>query len=369
MRLTALTTDHLRVPLGKPGRVSLTDPAPAGPAALDLIVVHAETDTGLTGFGFAVVGGPGAAAVRGLIDAEVAPLVAGTDPRQPEQRFAAAEAHFRGVGFAGLAARAYSAVDIALWDLKAKAAGMPLWELLGAARPAAPFFVSDVAVGRPAADVVKQAKPLLKQGATAVRIEVGGGDVRADADRVREISDGLGEDAAVCVAAGGRYELGTAEALTHFFEDVWVEWFEDPLPAADQIGYAKLAGMAEIPIAVGSSFGTRDRFFQTIRDGVIRVVRPDVGRLGGITPVLKVAAVAEAFGVSVSPVRLTEVGVHLACGLPAVTRVDRVDGMADVFAGGPQVADGKLAPPAAPGLGLTLAPGVEKWRVGGGCGT
>jgi L-alanine-DL-glutamate epimerase-like enolase superfamily enzyme len=363
MRLTALATDHLRVPLGKPGRVSLTDPAPAAPAALDVIVVRAETDAGLAGLGFAVVSGPGAAAVRGLIDTEVSPLVAGADPRQPERRFAAAEAHFRGVGFAGLAARAYSAVDVALWDLKAKAAGVPLWELLGAARPAAPFFVSDVAPGRPAADVVKAAKPLLKQGATAVRIEVGGGDVRADADRVREISVALGEDAAVCVAADGRFDLGTAEALTHFFEDVGVEWFEDPLPATDAIGYAKLAGMAEIPIAVGSAFATRDRFFQTIRDGVIRVVRPDVGRLGGITPVLKVAAVAEAFGVSVSPVRLPEVGVQLACGLAAVTRVDRVDALADLFAAGPRVTDGGLAPPLGPGLGLELAEGAAKWRV------
>lgn len=363
MRLVSLSTDHLRVPLGKPGRVSLTDPAPPGPAALDVVIVQAQTDTGPVGIGFAVVPGAGAVAVRSLLDTEVAPLVVGEDPRQPEKRFAAAEAHFRGVGFAGVAARAYSAVDVALWDLKAKAAGVPLGELLGGVRQAAPFFVSDVGIGRPAADVVKQAKPLLKQGAAAVRIEVGSGDVRADADRVREISDGLGEDAAVCVAADGRFDLGTATALTHFFEDVGVEWFEDPLPAADAIGYAKLAGMAEVPIAVGSSFATRDRFFQTIRDGVIRVIRPDVGRLGGITPVLKVAAVAEAFGVSVSPVRMPEVGVHLACGLAAVTRVDRVDWLADVFAGGPRAADGKLVPADAPGLGLTLAADAGKWRV------
>src|SRR5205807_4220361 len=121
------------------------------------------------------------------------------------------------------------------------------------ARPAAPFFVSDLAgVGRDPADVVKAAKPLLKQGAVGVRVEIGSGDVQADADRVREISDGLGDEASVGVAAGGRFDLGTAMALAHFFEDQGVDLFEDPIPAADAPGYAKLAAMMEVPLAVGA---------------------------------------------------------------------------------------------------------------------
>src|SRR5204863_3949321 len=108
----------------------------------------------------------------------------------------------------------------------------------------APFFASDIAtLGRTSSEVVKLAKTLVKQGAMGVRVEVGSGDVRADADRVREISDGLGDDASVSVAADGRFDLGTAEALTHFFEDIGIDWFEDPIPAADEIGYAKLASL------------------------------------------------------------------------------------------------------------------------------
>src|SRR5262249_6898321 len=156
---------------------------------------------------------------------------------------AKAETRFRGAGFAGLVARAYSAIDIALWDAKAKSAGVPLFKLLGGVRSAADYFVSDIAVsGREAAEVVKLAKPLLKQGATGVRVEIGSGDVQADADRVREISEGLGDDAWVGVAADGRFDLGTAQALAHFFADIGIDWFEDPIPASDEIGYAKLAG-------------------------------------------------------------------------------------------------------------------------------
>jgi L-alanine-DL-glutamate epimerase-like enolase superfamily enzyme len=357
MRITRLTTDHLRVPVGKPARIPLTDPRPAGPDAVELVLVHLETDAGLPGLGFTYLTGPGAAAARSLIDTEVSPLVVGEDPRDAERLFAKAESHFRAVGFAGLAARAYAAVDVALWDLKAKAANLPLFRLLGNARPAASYFVSDLT-----GDVVKAAKPLMKQGATGVRIEIGRGDVQADAERVREISDGLGEDAWVGVAANGRFDLGTAQALAHFFEDLGIDWFEDPIPAADEVGYAKLAGLMETPLAVGSGFGSREAFFRVIRAGHVRTVRPDVCRLGGITPVLKVAAVAEAFQVAVSPVRLPEVGVHLACGLGVVPHVDAVSWFKVVFAGGPRAEGGKLVPPAEPGLGVTVSTEAAGWR-------
>jgi L-alanine-DL-glutamate epimerase-like enolase superfamily enzyme len=354
MHITRLATEHRRIPLPGAERIPLTGPKPV-PAAVDLIVVHVETDSKLAGLGITHLNGPGAAAVRSLIDGELAALATGEDPRDAERLFAKAESRFRSVGFGGLAARGWAAIDIALWDLKAKAAGVPLYKLLGNAKPAAPFFHSDIAtLGRTSAEVVKLAKPLVKQGAMGVRVEVGSGDVRADADRVREISDGLGDEASVSVAADGRFDLGTAEALTHFFEDIGVDWFEDPIPAADEIGYAKLASLAEIPLAVGASFDSRERFFRVIRSGVVRTVRPDVCRIGGITPLLKIAAVAEAFQTAVSPVRLPEVGVHLACGLAAVPHVDRVTWFKEVLTGSSTIEDGKLVPSTAPGLGLEL---------------
>jgi L-talarate/galactarate dehydratase len=361
MKLTRLSTSHLRVRLAKSGRVSLSEPTPAAADAADLVLVRAETDAGLTGLGFTYLVGPGLIPLRSLIDTELVSLVLGEDPRETDRLFTKVESRFRSVGFAGLAARAYSAIDIALWDVKAKAADVPLYKLLGGSRDSADYFVSDVAAnGRDAAEVVKLAKPLLKQGATGVRIEIGGGDVQADADRVREISDGLGDDAWVGVAAEGRFDLNTAMALGHFFQDIGVDWFEDPIPAADEIGYAKLAGLMETPLAVGSTLNSRDAFFRLIRAGHVRVIRPDLCRLGGITPFLKVAAVAEAYHVAVSPVRLPEVGIHLACGLGVVSNVDSVSWFNEVFTGGPKVEEGKLVPTAEAGLGLMVNPEAAK---------
>ena len=365
MKVVKLSTDRVRVPLGKPSRVSLTDPKPAAPDAVEVVLVRLETDTGVTGLGFTYTLGAGGAALRALIDTELPPVVLGEDPRDTDRLLAKAEVRFRAVGFGGLAARAYCAIDVALWDAKAKAAGVPLAKLLGGAKPAAAFVVSDAAtIGRDSSEALKIAKPLLKQGAVGVRVEVGAGDVQADAERVREIQDGLGEDGWIAVAADSRFDLSTALALTHFFEDVGVDVFEDPIPAADAAGYEKLARLAEVPIAVGATFDTRDAFFRVIRDGSIRTVRPDVCRLGGITPLLKVANVAEAYHVAVSPVRMPEVGVHLACGLASVPHVDSVSWLRDLFTGGVTIEGGKMAPGAEPGLGVTLNEDVAaKWRV------
>jgi len=355
----------LRVPIAAGNRIPLSGPKPS-PESIDLIVVHLETDAGVAGLGYTYLKGPGVAAVRELIDNDLSPLVLGEDAADIDRLFAKAESRFRPVGFGGLAARAYTAIDIALCDFKAKAARVPLYQLLGNNKPAAPFFASDIGtLNRPAAEVVKLAQPLVKQGAMGVRVEVGSGDVRADADRVREISDGLGDEASVSVAANGRFDLGTAEALTHFFEDIGIDWFEDPIPTADELGYAKLASLAEIPLAIGASFDSRERFFRVLRGGTVRTVRPDPCRLGGITPILKIAAVAEAFQAVVSPVRMPEVGVHLACGLAAVPHVDRVSWFAELFTGGPTVENGKLTPSQSPGLGIALdEAAASKRRVG-----
>ncbi len=366
MKITRLTTDLLRVPLGKPARVSLTDPRPAAPDAVDVVLVHLATDTGTAAFGFTYTLGPGIGAIRSLIDTEFAALMVGSDPRDTDRHLARAESRFRATGFSGLAARAYCAIDIALWDARAKAVGVPLSKLLGNAKPSAAFVVSDAATaGRDAAESLKAAKPIVKQGAAGVRVEIGaGGDVQADAERVRAIQDGLGEDAWIAAAADGRFDLSTALALTHFFEDVGVDVFEDPIPAADAVGYEKLARLAEVPIAIGTHFESRDAFFKVIREGTIRTVRPDPCRLGGITPLLKVAEVAEAYHVAVSPVRMPEVGVHLACGLASVPHVDCVSWLRDLFIGGPVIEAGKMQPGTESGLGLKLNEEVvAKWRV------
>ena len=272
--------------------------------------------------------------IRSLIDTELSPLVVGEDPNDTERHFARAQNRFRSTGWPGLASRAYAAIDIALWDLKGKAAGLPLYRLLGGAGSAASCFIGDLAtIGSDADQTVRSATPWLGQGVMGVAIDVGGGDVQLDADRVQRIRDGLGESAWIGIAADGRYDLGTALAMAHFYEeDVGIDWFDSPIPVEDRVGYRRLAERMEVPLAIGSTLDDRDAFLAALQQGDIRVLRPDPLRLGGITPVLKLAALAEAYQVKIVPFRLPEVGVHLACGLPNVPMAEWGSWLAPIFA-------------------------------------
>ena len=351
MNITRVETIPLAIPAAR-GRVSLTDPAPA-PTPFVAVLVHTDSQHVGLGFTTAPVGGQ---AIQLLLDNDLAPLVVGEDPTETERLFARAQGRFRSTGWGGLVARAYAAIDIALWDLKGRAAGLPLFRLFGGSRTSVGCFAGDLAaVGTDAPQTLKAARPLIDQGVLGVAVDVGGGDVQLDADRVQQIRDGIGESKWLGISVDGRYDLGTALAMAHFYEeDVGIDWIDTPLPTDDRIGYQRLAERMEVPLAAGASFDGRADFRRALEPGAIRVLRPDPLRLGGITPLLKVAALAEAFHVSVVPYRLPEVGVHLACGLPNVPMAEWGSWLAPAFAEPVMPRQGKLVPPDRPGLGLDL---------------
>jgi L-alanine-DL-glutamate epimerase-like enolase superfamily enzyme len=362
MKITRVESFQLALPVARP-RVSLAGPRP--PATTAMVAVRVYTDTEHVGLGFTTAPVAGRA-LRELIDTELAAVVVGEDPTETERLFAKAQGKLRAAGWAGLAARAYSAIDIALWDLKGKEAGMPLYRLIGGARSSTPCFVGDLAPpGSDPHQAVNAARPWIDQGVLGLSVEVGGGDVQQDADRVQQIRDALGESAWLGIAAEGRYDLGTALAMAHFYEeDVGIDWIDFPLPVVDRVGYQRLAERMEVPLALGSSFDDRDDFRRVLERGEVRVLRPDVSRLGGLTPTLKVAALAEAYQVAVVPYRLPEVGGHLACGLPNVPMAEWGSWLAGAFVEPVVPRQGKLVPNGRPGLGLELSEeAVGRYRV------
>jgi L-alanine-DL-glutamate epimerase-like enolase superfamily enzyme len=336
-------------------RASLDDAAAGRLNHVVVLLVQLATDAGVRGLGFAYAlqtTGRGFYAVA--VD-DIAPLLTGEDPLDHERLAAKVYWSLQGIGRRGLVAQAYSAFDVAMWDLKGKAASLPLYKLLGGARESTPAYGADTAWRWMSPDqIVEASRPYLGQGLMGVKVHLGG-NPQEDADRLTRIREGLGDDAWLAVDAHQRYDYATALAIGHFFEEeVSCDWFEEPISCEDVDGSARLATKLEIPIAGGESLFGRDEFERYLDRGALGVVQPDVTRLGGITPWLKVAAMAEARRRPVSPHLLPEIGVHMACGLPGVASVEYMPWLAPLFTEPERFENGRLVPPTGPGLGLEL---------------
>ena len=251
---------------------------------------------------------------------------------------------------------AIAAVDLAIWDLKAKTANLPLWQLLGGARDSAPAYAADTAAAGMSGDQVLSVYEKHKDnGVTGLHVGIGGCSPEADARKLEEIRNQIGLEDWLGVSAHGHYDAATALAMGRFLEEeLDADWFEDPVSSDDKAGLLRLAEKLELPVAAGGRFRQTSEFTQWLTGSAVGVVRPDIIRLGGLTPALPIIAATTAFCRPVVPVLLPEIGVHLACGLPGVRAVDYVGWLEPLWQSPPKLANGNLAPPDGPGLGLDL---------------
>ncbi len=365
MRITSVESHLLHVPLSRP-RASPIEAAAGRLNHIVVLLVKVHTDAGLTGLGFAYAFQSTGRALLVLAQDDLAPLVTGENPLDHERLASKVYWRLQTVGRRGLVQQAYSAIDLALWDLKGKAANLPLHKLLGGVRDSAPVYGSDSAwLWMSVEEILDASRPYLDQGIMGIKVKVGS-NPNEDADKLARLREALGEELWLGVDANERYDYGTALSMGHFFEeDVGADWFEEPLSCEDVAGHARLAEKLEIPIAGGEMLFSADEFDAYLARGALAVLQPDVTRLGGLTAWLKVAARAEQHHLPVSPHLLPEVGVHLACGLPVVSSVEYMPWLYPLFRNPPAIVRGRLVPPEGPGLGLEVdTEAVAKYRVG-----
>jgi L-alanine-DL-glutamate epimerase-like enolase superfamily enzyme len=364
MRIVGIASQLLHVPLGRP-RAS---PAEARAGRLNHIValvVEVETDSGLRGLGFAyALQGSG----RGLLavaEDDLTPLLVGEDPLDHLRLEAKVYWRLQTIGRRGLVPQAYSAFDLALWDLKGKAAGLPLHKLLGGARDSTPAYGSDTAwLWMSVEEILEASQPYLDQGLMGIKVKVGA-NPESDADRLTRLREAWGDEVWLGVDANERYDYATALAMGHFFEEeIGADWFEEPIVCEDVAGHARLASKLEVPLAAGEMLFDRQEFHRYLEAGALAMLQPDITRMGGLTAWLKVAALADLYHLPLSPHLLPEVGVQLACGLPGVTSVEYMPWLYPLFTAPPAIEGGRLVPPTGPGLGLELdREAVARFRV------
>jgi L-alanine-DL-glutamate epimerase-like enolase superfamily enzyme len=251
------------------------------------------------------------------------PMLIGADPRLTERHYSKAKRICPELVRGGCEAQTFAALDIALWDLKSQAADVPLHQLLGGARDAAPVYVADTMRGDLSADqVVELAKPGLETGCRGVWVGVTGRDPVRDAQKLQRVRDELGEEIWFGVCGHHGLDLNTALAFGRFLEEeLDADVYADPCPADDLDAYARLSLELELAVAAGMTLGSAELNSIVTRTRV-GVVRADLGRIGGITAMIKLAAAAEAHHRILMPIGNAEVTCQLACGLANIVGVD-----------------------------------------------
>jgi len=327
--------------------------------SVDFVMVEVTTTDGAAGLGHAFCFGPDEAkALAGLIDLLGQRLV-GRDPMQIEAvwRDLFASLVFLGQGGAGLSA--LGAIDIALWDLRGRLLGQPLWKLLGGARTAVPVYGSAGSLALETAALAAEAEGFAAAGWPAVKLKLGHGP-RGDLARLEAVRRAVGPDIKVIADANQQYDRKAAVAAADLFRPVDLWWLEEPVPAADVEACAAVTAAAACPIATGETNGSIDDFRRLLALRGADVLMPNIQRVGGITPWRKIAAAAELADIPVASHVFPEINVHLMAGIANGLTLEVIPWWPCPFQRGLAIKDGLATPPDEPGHGLRLDPEIAR---------
>jgi L-alanine-DL-glutamate epimerase-like enolase superfamily enzyme len=295
-----------------------------------------------------------------LVRKTFAPALVGQNALAPETVTHRLAERTRSFGGAGLPSQAISAVDVALWDLKARLLGLPLVELLGSVRRSVFAYGSGGFTSYADRRLREQLQAFVEAGMTRVKMKVGR-HPNADVRRVEVARDAIGQDAELFVDAGGAYSRKQALEFADAFYDFGVTWFEEPVPADDLEGSHLLRDRFPpgMDLAAGKYEAEPSRFRRLLEADAVDVVQADATRCLGISGFRAVAALCESFAVPLSSVGAPSLHAHLGCTLGSVAHVERFHDHARIeallFDGAPRLWDGRLEPDRTqPGHGLTL---------------
>lgn len=268
------------------------------------------------------------------------------------------------VGRSGVAVQALAAIDVALWDLKARRAGLPLAKLIGAHRDSVRTYnTSGGFLNAPLEQVLENATAAREAGIGGIKIKVGHPDHRVDMTRLDAMRTHLGDEFPLMVDANQQWDRPTALRMCRAMEPYNLTWIEEPLDAYDYVGHADLARAIDTPIATGEMLASVAEHVKLIEQGSCDVIQPDAPRVGGITEFLKLTTLAAQAGLTLAPHFAMEIHCHLAATYPSEPWVEHFDWLDPLFNERMAIADGRMIVSDRPGLGITLSDQLRAWTV------
>jgi L-alanine-DL-glutamate epimerase-like enolase superfamily enzyme len=365
MKITRAESFMLKVPV----RREIADGMQAT-RFLEFVGINVFTDESIIGTGYTITVGAGGSVIKEVLDSLFVSELTGKDPfnvKEVWQQLYYGRSHW--IGRAGATTMAQSATDIALWDIIAKKSGRPLWQVLGGCR------TMDIPIYNTAAGWLNRTQDELKdemlslvaEGYTALKMKVGKPDPREDIRRVDAVRKAIGNNAILMVDANQSWDLMTATTWGKKLEEFDLTWLEEPLHPDDVKAHRLLKQAVSLPIALGEHIYTTQSFRDYIDNAAVDIIQVDVCRIGGITPWMEVAAMANVHNMRVCPHAgdLMQVHQHLVKAIPNSWYLEVIpDLVQDLFADPVQLKQGVCVSPMAPGASTQFtAKAFDQYRV------
>jgi L-talarate/galactarate dehydratase len=321
------------------------------------------TEAGHRGIGFSYskrAGGPG----QYVHAKEITPELIGEDPNDIARLWDKLVWAGASVGRSGLAVQAIAAFDIALWDLKAKRANLPLAKLLGAHRDSVQCYnTSGGYLSMPIEQVLENISRSVENGIGGIKIKVGQPDPMIDLRRVEAVRRHLGENIPLMVDANQQWDRPTAHRMGRILEQFNLTWIEEPLDAYDAEGHAALAAQLDTSIATGEMLTSVAEHWDLIRNNSVDFIQPDAPRVGGITPFLKICSLADHKNLKLASHFAMEIHLHLAAAYAREPWVEHFEWLEPMFNERLEIRNGRMIVPNRPGLGFSLSEQATAWTA------
>jgi L-alanine-DL-glutamate epimerase-like enolase superfamily enzyme len=350
-RISSIQPGFYRIPLP----MVLTDSTHGEMRAFELNTVRVRDAEGGEGMGYTFTVGRNGAAVDAVLARELPEIMAGEEADEIERLWHKAwwALHYGGRG--GPTVLALSAFDMALWDLKAKRAGLPLWNLLGGYDPRVPAYAGGIDLDLPLDRLLHQTDDNLARGFRAIKMKVGRPNLSEDVERVSAMRDHLGAGFPLMVDANMKWSVDHAIRAARAFQPFDLTWLEEPTIPDDPTGHARIVREGGLPIAAGENLRSLWEFKAYIAAEAVTYPEPDVTNCGGVTTFMKIARLAEAFNLPVTSHGAHDVTVHLLAACPNRSYLEAHGFGLERFIAEPLIIeDGVAIAPNRPGHGINF---------------